>query len=497
VSDTPLKREYTISTFINQGETASIPFTPITMFSEGGISKKIVCYWLIICLFIIPSSLVTRIFEWTGIPLEIGGLSVYLTIYIPMLFCVPMVIWLGYFWGAIPAYLSTFVVASYGGMPIEWNLVFSLSNPLSLAMYSLFYKITNQRPSLISTAAVVGFVLVSFVASLAGSSGAFLWAFTNNVGLNSVELVWQGWWLGGWVQTVLVVLPLMHFGNRLARKTVAPLSKKSVSDNQTFKLFGYTMLVFTSILIAFVWIVRMFGINEISKISDITANSLNAQFINNTIDSLTYPLYILLMVMMALMYLIYRAVLYWHLSLISANKKLTEQNTLLQTLATTDSLTGLQNRRDILNAIEIEFDRTKRSRTQMSVLMIDIDNFKRINDNYGHIVGDNAIRDVAKSIGLSIRPYDIAGRYGGEEFVVLLPNSDIQVALDIGKRILENVKTSCKIQTADSYTITVNIGAAQMIKTETSSQSTIENADRALLKAKRLGKDQVVIAELK
>lgn len=97
-----------------------LPFKPIEYLVAGGKKRLFVVFWLLLCLLIIPTGMLTRIFELTGIPINLFGLQLHITVYIPILICVPMCLILGYYWAAIPAYFSTFLVALLGDMPIYW-----------------------------------------------------------------------------------------------------------------------------------------------------------------------------------------------------------------------------------------------------------------------------------------------------------------------------------------------------------------------------------------
>lgn len=153
--------------------------------------------------------MITRLLEWTGIPLALGGMDLFITVYLPMLYCTLCVMWLGYAWGALPAFLSTFLVSLLGGVPLPWIVLFSFANPVGLAVFALAYRAIPIRTDLRSLAAFLFFMLTAFVSSLVGSSGSFVWGYTNQVGFSDLMPVWQGWWLGGFLQTMVFNAPLL------------------------------------------------------------------------------------------------------------------------------------------------------------------------------------------------------------------------------------------------------------------------------------------------
>ncbi|MEW9799200.1 GGDEF domain-containing protein [Alteromonas sp. CYL-A6] len=163
----------------------------------------------------------------------------------------------------------------------------------------------------------------------------------------------------------------------------------------------------------------------------------------------------------------------------------------LRLAATTDELTGLPNRKMFFDASQHEFARINRLHTEAWVLMIDIDNFKNINDTQGHAIGDMVLRAVGKTLTSSLREVDLVGRIGGEEFAIMLPDTTKEGA----KRVAENIRTKTeKIQvkgrTDMSGPVTVSIGVA-LAKPESNVKTTLAQADMALYNAKHGGKNQV------
>lgn len=175
-------------------------------------------------------------------------------------------------------------------------------------------------------------------------------------------------------------------------------------------------------------------------------------------------------------------------------------NKQLEELTYTDGLTSIRNRRYLNWALEKEFNRAKREKLPLSVLMIDIDHFKQFNDKYGHLVGDDCLRMVAATIkAATLRENDVAGRYGGEEFCVLLPNTDepgaLQVAETIRSRVLElDVHVNAGVGDR-GIGITVSLGLATRIpQRQDKLDQFLAAADTALYKAKQLGRNQTCIA---
>ena len=156
-----------------------------------------------------------------------------------------------------------------------------------------------------------------------------------------------------------------------------------------------------------------------------------------------------------------------------------------------DALTGLYNRRYIDPKLAQEFKRSKRVGTTMSVMLCDLDNFKKINDRFSHQVGDKILVQLADILRLEVRQVDTVARYGGEEFVVLLPETEPAAAAQIGKRIREAVEAHAWDTIAPELTVTISIGVAGN-KTLPTYEKLVSLADDKLYEAKRSGKNQVV-----
>ena len=171
----------------------------------------------------------------------------------------------------------------------------------------------------------------------------------------------------------------------------------------------------------------------------------------------------------------------------------------LEVIATHDSLTGLANRRLFERALQIEFARGLRQQRPLSLIMLDVDYFKRFNDNYGHVAGDQCLAQVAGVVkGCCQRPSDLVVRYGGEEFAVLLPDTDIQGAVAIAEQIRHSVQGANILHSgAPSGQLTVSLGCHAIVPREGDSiERLIECADAALYQAKNFGRNRTQVASL-
>ncbi len=162
----------------------------------------------------------------------------------------------------------------------------------------------------------------------------------------------------------------------------------------------------------------------------------------------------------------------------------------------TDSLTGLANRRHFVQTAQRVLDQAQRQPQPLAILVLDIDHFKRVNDTHGHDAGDQVLVEVARRCTQCLRPQDLLARWGGEEFVVLLPNTPLALAHQLAERIRETVAFTAQLYTSsDAVRLTISVGVAGLAAGETRTlDALVQAADQALFQAKRAGRNQVSLA---
>jgi len=164
----------------------------------------------------------------------------------------------------------------------------------------------------------------------------------------------------------------------------------------------------------------------------------------------------------------------------------------LRLQATQDALTGLLNRRPILEVLEREVTRSQRLGVPLAVLMIDIDHFNAVNDTYGHQAGDAVLKGVAERVNSTVRPYDAMGRYGGEEFLAILPGCDALHGQVVAERLRHAASHEAILTDAVEISVTLSVGLASS-GGDRSGEQLVHAADRALYEAKRNGRNRVEI----
>ena len=183
------------------------------------------------------------------------------------------------------------------------------------------------------------------------------------------------------------------------------------------------------------------------------------------------------------------------LGLAVENLVLNRQASKLRSLAAKDELTGINNRRNLMKLLQQEVERAKRYGSPLSAVMVDIDHFKRFNDFYGHQAGDTVLMDVAQLIIATSRDIDISGRYGGEEFMVILPETHVDQAIVYAERLRAAVEHFGKEQLRPfpRCPLTISVGVTSLMREHDGIEQVIQRVDHALYAAKERGRNRVCV----
>jgi len=166
----------------------------------------------------------------------------------------------------------------------------------------------------------------------------------------------------------------------------------------------------------------------------------------------------------------------------------------LATMSRIDGLTQIYNRRHWQESLKQEYAKARRHDKKLSLIMLDLDYFKLLNDNYGHQCGDMVLTEVSALVGTLLRIEDIFGRYGGEEFAIVLPETNLAGAIELADRICREIAKASLTYNTEAINVTASLGVAQLSSTETNYEELITHADSALYQAKAQGRNQVCSA---
>jgi diguanylate cyclase (GGDEF)-like protein len=180
--------------------------------------------------------------------------------------------------------------------------------------------------------------------------------------------------------------------------------------------------------------------------------------------------------------------------IVSLQEQLLAVQARLEDQATRDSLTGIWNRAVIVEMLDRELNRAGREGHPLAVMLADLDHFKEINDTHGHLAGDLVLRQAVRRLQGELRPYDGIGRYGGEEFLLVLPGCDELATLRLGERLREAVAREPVIPIDSLIQVTVSLGAVCWRGSDGDAMTVLHRADEALYQAKHAGRNRVVLA---
>ncbi|MDH0864932.1 diguanylate cyclase [Mitsuaria sp. GD03876] len=454
----------------------------------GWAATVVACVWL---------GLLTVRQAWSGIPVDLGGTTVFLTLYPPIPLCLWWTLCLGWRWGAVPAWLATFVLALDAGMSPAWALVFACANPLGLGVLALGYRAVGAARGLRSLRAWWFFVPLCFVAAVFSSAGALIWSFSRDLPAEGQLSIWQGWWLGAFLQSVLLGGPLMALTWPRLSRWIARRPALFTPPPSGRRAMGL------GLLLAIVLAVQGYGLVSLGL------GSLQLKAALGSRDWMTLEeasramlgtawvfFWVFTLIVLFVAQFGYQALSRWLRSTEALVTQLAKVNAELEQRSRTDGLTGLANRMATEEGLRALLRTVRRYKTPSALLMLDIDRFKQVNDRHGHAAGDAVIRALAEVLKASSRDVDLPGRFGGEEFVVGLAHTDLPGAHRFAERLRERIAVSpVAIDAGEggvaAIAYTVSIGVTVLRADDAGIEAALRRADEAMYRAKQAGRNRV------
>lgn len=444
-------------------------------------ARRLLVLWLAAIALSVATGVLNVAAGWNGVEFELGGLDFAVTIYPPFVVSVLLALWLGPTWGGVPIYLANLASALTSGMPLAMGALFALAGVIETLMLWGSVVALRVDPDLRRPRDLAWFVAAALVAAVTASLAAILWNSSHALDPAAGQRVWRGWVLGDLLQILVVVLPVLRF---LGPRVRGWIDRQFLDPPQ--HEFSYTHGV-GMIVAAFgiLGLVVFLGVHQALASLEIALDARTAS------GELLIPR---LREIVLVMGLLSTALIVATGMFSTALARLGERQRLE---ARRDSLTGCLNRRVFAEHFARESERSRRLGLGLAVLFVDLDHFKRVNDAWGHAVGDLALEGAARRIEGALRETDLLFRWGGEEFLVLMPHTDPAEVGPVAERVRAAIAAEPLLLLADigPVRLTASVGAAIAFRLPGDPEELVARSDAACYRAKQQGRDRVVVSE--
>ena len=454
------------------------PLLPALRSRDPGVAG-VRTAWLIVGLLAFVLAVLEARLNWSGIPVTILGVEFPLTIYPPLILTLLVTLWFGPTWGGTIAWLALFTSAIMADFDWPLAMLFALSAPLELLIVWGSLSILGVQPELRGWSSVFKFLGVALIAATASSLAALVYMDSQALSLVEGQRIWQGWILGDFIQMAIAVPILRILGGRVRswvdRQFPEP-PRQEVSYTGSVILVTIIVTVLITLVGQGMW--RAVGSLNI-PVDAVTAGG----------DSLVKRLRELALFLGLLLFVTFATTMVFTAALARVSER--ERG-----VSRRDPLTGALNRRAFPDEYLKETDRSRRLGKGMALVLVDIDHFKSVNDRFGHDVGDEVLRQLVRRVLTVIRDHDLLFRWGGEEFLLLLPHTEMHDAPAMAERVRAAIAAEPMLSHSviEPVRITVSCGVAGTTEAPPSPDALVALADAALYHAKRKGRDRVEIA---
>jgi diguanylate cyclase (GGDEF)-like protein len=439
--------------------------------------RRIAALGAVILALSLATGILNVTLDWNGIPVRLGPVEVPVTVYPPFVLSLLAAVWLGPTWGLVPAYTANLAGALVAGLGPLTSLLFALAGALEILIFWGAMVTLNISPELRRRRDLGRYLLVCVIAPITASLAVLLWNTAH--GLDTMEglRVWRGWVIGDFLQALLVVAPLLRLAGPRARAWIDHQFAAPPHYEVTYTRAALVAAVTFSLIAVLVFV----GIYELEASLDLdpTARTASGQLLVPRLREMQLYLGVLV------------AALTVAASVFST--VLARMGERQKRLSRRESLTGCFNRRAFYEIFPREVERARRLGQGVSVVFLDLDHFKRVNDRYGHDTGDRLLQQLtARLLGI-IRETDLLFRWGGEEFVILLPHTGPGEAPVLGERIRTTVadRPFLANEAHRGVSITVSVGVAGVVAGPVDPDALLARADAACYRAKEGGRNRV------
>jgi diguanylate cyclase len=441
--------------------------------------RKIAVIGLVVLAVSILTGILNVVWNWNGIPLpfRLGSIELSVTIFPPFILSLLAAVWLGPTWGLMPAYAGNLASALVSGMSPPVAVLFALAGAIEIAIFWGSMVTLNINPELRRPRDVSRFVLVSLIAPVTASLAVLIWNVQQSLTPEAGLRIWRGWVVGDMLQALLVVAPLLHFPGPRVRAWIDRQFAAPPHYEVTYTRAA-SLAALTFSLIAFL---VFFGIHMLQESLEIGPR---------TVTESGQPLLPRLQEMQLFLGVLVAALTITASVFSTVLARMGERQ---RRLSRRESLTGCFNRRAFYELFPREVERARRLGHGVSLVFLDIDHFKRINDRFGHETGDRVLQQLAARLRGTIRETDLLFRWGGEEFVILLSHTGAGEAIWLAERIRTSVaeRPFAGADARKMIPVTVSVGTAGTADYPVDPDSLLARADSACYRAKERGRNRV------
>ncbi len=448
---------------------------------RGPAALRIGPWWLAAAAAAVLLAALEARYDWSGLPVRVGPVTLGVSIYPPLTIALLLAVWLGPLWGVLPAFVATFASALTAGMSPATAAVFALATPAEVFLLWGSMVTLNIDPALPRLADVRRFLAAALVAASGSSLAILIWNEARHVDLVAGQRLWQGWLIGDLLQIAFVVAPAL----RLLGRRVNVFLEARIEARPAYEFRYRQGVLWTAIVSATLVALAFLGLRMAL---------LSLHIPENAVTAAGDPLLPRLKELGLFGSVLLVVVLVTSSAFGASLARLGDRE---RASARLDPLTGCANRRAFDEAFAREADRCARLGTPISVLSVDLDRFKALNDARGHAFGDEILRQVARRLTALVRSHDLVVRWGGEEFVVLLPHTAPADASALAERIRSGIESPGFPAGDDggSVTLTCSVGAAGTREFPADPAELLARADAACYAAKRAGRNRAVTWE--
>lgn len=415
--------------------------------------------------------------NWSGMSLvDIRGRPLGFTFYPPVTIAALLAFWLGPTYGATTAYVSTLASGLVGGLAPARAALFALGTPAEVLLLWFLALMLHVRPNLREYRDWWRFAAAAMLAATASSLDIMLYNEALRLPIAEGQRLWEGWIFGDLAQLCLLVAPALWIGWERAHR--AALRRIGAPQREL-------SAVKTVLLLGFVWAtlagLALLGLRLLARALEVGDRSTpidSAGLIPRIGEMETF----LIVLVGALL-----------LSTMALTAALAGRGEQSHALSLRDDLTGAFNRRAFRGLFDREEERSRILGRQLSLIYFDVDHFKAINDSLGHAAGDRVLVRVTADVRGLLRPQDLLFRWGGDEFVVLLPHTTTPEAALVAEQLRARVAAHPSADASEPC-VTLSVGVSSAQPGETSDVELVRSADAAVYRAKSLGRNRVVTA---